>query len=125
MKVRLALLASLLVASTAAAQDISGTWTGVVSVTGTDTPVVWTFKAEGAKLTGGVSQDGGAVMPLKDGKIDGKKLSFTLPVQMQDQALTVNYKGELSDSGIKLTGEASGQTFEYWVRKKPADITGT
>lgn len=119
MKTSLAVLGILMLATLAAAADVDGTWAGDIDMNGMSVPVVWTFKAEGAVLTGGVSQDGGPVMPLKDGKIEGQDLAFVLVVDMQGEQLSINYKGVLvSPTEIKLTGDVGGQTFEYVVKKK-------
>ncbi|HPW16839.1 MAG TPA: hypothetical protein PLP83_00500 [Candidatus Aminicenantes bacterium] len=119
MKTSMALLSILLFAAFAAAADVDGTWTGKIDMNGMEVSVVWTFKAEGAVLTGGVSQEGSPVMPLKDGKIEGKDLTFVLVVDMQGEQLSINYKGILvSPTEMKLTGEVMGQSFEYVVKKK-------
>ena len=118
MKTGIALMGLVLVATLAFAADVDGTWNGVITVTGSEVPVSWTFKADGEKLTGGVKQGGGPEIPLKDGKIDGNNISFVLPIDYQGTPLQVNYKGVVvSSTEIKLTGEVQGQTFEYTVKK--------
>jgi opacity protein-like surface antigen len=117
MKFAIALTGLVLVSALALAADVDGTWEGVITVTGNDVPVSWTFKADGDKLTGGVRQAGGPEMPIKDGKIDGNNISFVLPVEFQGTAMQVNYKGVVSPTEIKLTGEVNGMTFEYTVKK--------
>lgn len=117
MKTGLAFFGTLMLATLASAADVDGTWTGSLSVTGAETQVVWTFKAEGSQLTGGVSQNGSPVLPIKDGKIDGDNISFVLDVDMQGQQFSVNYKGVVSSAEIKLTGDAMGQVFDYVVTK--------
>jgi len=116
-KIGLAFVSTLLLATLAAAAEVDGSWKGVLTVTGSDTQVVWTFKADGDKLTGAVSQNGGPPLPIKDGRIDGTNISFALDVDMQGQAFTVNYKGVVSPTEIKLTGDAMGQVFDYVVTK--------
>lgn len=116
-KAALTLAGTFLVTTLAFAADVDGTWKGSLSVTGAETQVVWTFKAEGDKLTGGVSQNGSPVLPLKDGKIEGNNISFVLDVDMQGQQFSVNYKGVVSPTEIKLTGDAMGQVFDYVVKK--------
>ncbi|MCC7463604.1 MAG: hypothetical protein IT480_14215 [Gammaproteobacteria bacterium] len=116
-KTGLAFISTLLLATLAMAADVDGTWNGVLTVTGSETQVVWTFKADGDKLTGGVSQNGSPQLPIKDGKIDGNNISFVLDVDMQGQQFSVNYKGVVSPTEIKLTGDAMGQVFDYVVKK--------
>ncbi|MGC4028664.1 MAG: hypothetical protein QM696_07325 [Steroidobacteraceae bacterium] len=117
MKIALAALAMLLATTLAFAADVDGTWNGTLNVTGSDVPVAWTFKAEGDVLTGGVSQAGGPLAPIKDGKIDGNKISFVLQIDYQGMQMSVDYTGVVSPDEIKLTGSVSGQSFEYVVRK--------
>jgi opacity protein-like surface antigen len=117
MKIGLAFVSTLMLATLAMAADVDGSWKGTLSVTGADTQVVWTFKAEGDKLTGSVSQNGSPELPIKDGKIDGNNISFVLDVDMQGQQFSVNYKGVVSPTEIKLTGDAMGQVFDYVVTK--------
>jgi opacity protein-like surface antigen len=117
MKIAMALTGLVLVSVLALAADVDGTWEGVITITGSEVPVRWTFKADGDKLTGAVSQAGSPQMPIKDGKIDGQNISFVLPIEYQGMAMQVNYKGVVSQTEIKLTGEVQGQTFEYTVKK--------
>jgi hypothetical protein len=117
MKIGLALVGTLMLATLAMAADVDGTWKGVLSVTGQDTQVTWTFTADGATLMGGVSQNGGPVLPIRDGRIEGSNISFALDVDMQGQKFTVDYKGVVAPNEIKLTGDAMGQVFDYVVTK--------
>ncbi len=119
MKLALALAGLLLLAPPEMAHDVDGTWEGVINVMGGETPVIWTFKSEGEMLTGGVSQAGRPVMPIKDGKIDGHHISFTLVVDMMGEQLSIKYRGYVEPPLITLTGDAMGQEFTYRVRRKP------
>jgi hypothetical protein len=69
-------LASLLVAG-----DISGTWTGMMVFGDNQVPLTYSFKQDGAKLTGTVTGPGGDI-PLAEGKVEGDKLSFSVTVDM-------------------------------------------
>src|SRR6476659_8700195 len=53
----------LVVCVTAYAADIDGTWTGTVQTPMGDFPVTFTFKADGAKLTGSTMGFDGAEVP--------------------------------------------------------------
>jgi len=117
MKIPVAFMGLILFSVLAFAADVDGTWEGMITVTGSEVPVRWTFKADGDKLTGSVSQAGSPQFPIKDGKIDGKNISFVLPIEYQGMSMQVNYKGVVSQNEIKLTGEVQGQTFEYTVKK--------
>ena len=54
-------------------------WTaraGTVSTPGGDFPVAFEFKADGAKLTGTTMSPDGMAINIKDGKIEGDKVTF-------------------------------------------------
>lgn len=111
----------LLIAALAVAAEVDGVWEGVITVTGTDVPVRWTFKANGSELTGFVSQAGGPEIAIKNGKVDGNKITFLLALEFQGNLLDINYSGVVSGDEMKLTGEIMGQTFEYTVKRvKPS-----
>lgn len=117
MKIAVSLTTLVLISVWALAADVDGTWDGVITVTGSEVPVSWTFKADGDTLTGGVRQAGGPEIPIKEGKIDGNNISFFIVVDFQGTQMQVNYKGVVSPTEIVLTGEVQGQTFEYTVKK--------
>ena len=109
----LALFAAVLFAA-----DVDGKWKGVLNVPNMgETPVTWTFQANGNELTGSVDQGGGMVMKIKDGKIDGNKISFILPVNMQGNAMNIDYSGIVSENKIDLTLHVMGQNISYTVTK--------
>lgn len=111
----------LLIAALAVAAEVDGVWEGVITVTGTDVPVRWTFKASGSELTGSVSQAGGPEIAIKNGKVDGNRITFLLSLEFQGNMLDINYSGVVSGDEMKLTGEVMGQTFEYTVKRvKPS-----
>ena len=67
------------------------------------------LKAEGSKLTGTFenSQTPGAV-ELKDGKIEGDKISFNYVRQINGQDMKVSWTGTLSGDEMKLKREIAG-----------------
>ena len=115
-KTLMVLMSLVLVAAFAFAADVDGKWTGTINVTGQETPVTYVFKAEGNSLTGTLSQ-GGPSIPIKNGKIDGKNISFLLEIDYQGNMMQVNYTGVVSPTEIQLTGEVQGQSFDYVVKK--------
>jgi len=56
---------------------------------------------------------------IKDGKIEGDALLFTIRVSYQGNDLELHYKGKVSGDEIKFTVEISGtgQAAEYTVKK--------
>lgn len=98
-----------LVAGFAFSADIDGKWTGQYnSGMGDPMQMDFTFKAEGTTLTGTAPGGPGATIPLKDGKIDGNKVSFTVETAMNDTPLKFNYKGVLSGDSLELNFEMAG-----------------
>ena len=64
-------------AATAMAADVTGNWTAEMkSPDGNSMQITFTFKQDGAKLTGTVQGPMGDPMELSNGKIDGDKFSF-------------------------------------------------
>ena len=107
----------LLIAAPAFAADVDGKWTGTVSTPMGDLPVQYEFKADGATLTGTtLGFDGGSV-PIKNGKVDGNKISFTVTFDFGGMTLDLSYTGVVSASEIKMTGDFMGMPFEFTVKK--------
>src|SRR5688572_9886788 len=70
--------------------------------------LVYTYdlKEEAGKLTGKAIRelDGQKTeIEVKDGKITGDEVSFVEPLQVQDQAINIEYKGRIAGDEIKLT----------------------
>jgi len=89
------------------AGDASGHWKWQITPQGTDAiDMSADFKVDGAKLTG-VFLDGfdQQKFDIKDGKIDGDKVSFSIVRPIGDQSITVNYSGKLDGDTIKGTVE--------------------
>jgi opacity protein-like surface antigen len=95
----------LLLASLAIAADIDGKWTGQYnSGMGDPMTLAYTFKANGNTLTGTtLGGPDGQEIPIKDGKIDGNKISFVVSVNFNGTDMKFRYKGVLSGDEIKLT----------------------
>jgi opacity protein-like surface antigen len=72
-----AALAMTLSAATAMAADLTGTWTGEAKAPdGSSFPLTFTFKQDGATLTGSVLVGQGDPLPISNGKVDGNKFTF-------------------------------------------------
>ena len=103
------LLFSLLAFTVAAcAADISGTWKGTADGPQGNLERTFTFKVDGTKLTGDTTSQMLGKSEIKDGKIDGDNISFTITASMQGNELKLTYKGTVSGSEIKLASEVSG-----------------
>jgi len=69
----------LLLSGLSLAADIDGKWSG--EIVGQSMEIAFTFQAEGTTLTG-VHIVNGQETPIKDGKIDGKNISFTVTLDL-------------------------------------------
>ena len=114
----------LLAAGMAFAADIDGTWTGTIQGPdgGQGFPISYTFKAEGNTLTGtmpGMPGPDGAPakpIPIKDGKIDGNNITFSIVFNM-GQEMKIDYKGVLSGDSLKLSFDMMGSPMEFTLKK--------
>jgi hypothetical protein len=96
---------------------IDGKWQG--SVNGQDgkpSPIAYSFKANGNTLTGTVI-GGGKTMPIRNGKINGQKISFVVDVDMSGQKMTFEYDGIVSAAQIKLNTHLGEQEIVIVVKK--------
>lgn len=102
-------LSFFLVAGVAFGADIDGKWAGQYnSGMGDPMQMDFTFKADGATLTGTAPGGPGATIPLKNGKIDGNNISFTVETSMGETQMKFNYKGVLSGDTLELSFEMAG-----------------
>ena len=90
--------------STAWGADINGTWKGAMDMMGQSMELGFTFKADGAELTGTSIGPQGEEYPISEGKIEGDNISFVVKVTGQME-MKINYKGKIVGEEIKLTME--------------------
>ena len=117
MRVFVGVMMLVAVAVTVYAADVDGTWTGSVSGPQGDFPVTFNFKAEGTTLTGSTLGFDGSPIPIKDGKIDGNMISFSVELDFGGMPLVLQYKGTVAPDHINMSGEAFGMPFEFIVKK--------
>ena len=117
MKVRALLLTMLLCATPAAAADVDGKWTGSLSTPNGDIAVSYEFKADGSTLTGSTMGPDGGQIAIKNGKIDGNKIAFTVTLDFGGMTLDIAYTGVVSPTQIMMMGDFAGMAFEFVVKK--------
>ena len=104
------LAATLFVALTsvaAFAADFNGKWTAEVpSRQGGTMTNTFTFKVDGAKLTGSMSTQQGDV-DITNGKVDGDKVSFEVVREFNGNSMTTKYEGTVAGDEMKLTASTS------------------
>ncbi len=98
------------------AADVDGKWAGSLSTPGGEFPVNFSFKADGATLTGTTSGPDGDVK-ITNGKVDGDNISFTVMLDFGGMPLTMNYKGAVTKDQIKMTLEVMGMPIDLVVKK--------
>jgi hypothetical protein len=103
--VTIGIVVMLALAASVWAADIAGKW--VAQAQGSD--ITLNFKVDGTTLTGTLdnSQMPGAI-EIKDGKIEGDNVSFTIVRKMGETEMKINWKGKVAGDEIKFKREAAG-----------------
>ena len=117
MKKFVLVLLVLLYAVPALAADVDGKWTGSLSTPNGDIVVGFEFKSDGATLTGSTTGPDGAPVPIKNGKIEGNRITFLVSLDFGGMPIDLNYSGIVSPAEIKMTAEFAGMPFEFTVKK--------
>lgn len=100
------------------AADVDGKWTGKIpGFDGNDITINYTFKAEGNTLTGSTTGPDGNQIPIKNGKIEGNNISFSISFDFGGQEMKIDYKGVVSADQIKLTFDMMGQPAEIVLKR--------
>jgi hypothetical protein len=110
-----------LFAFNALAADISGNWKATAEGPNGALERTFTFKQEGAKLTGETVSSFTGKSAINDGKVEGDTVTFTIDAKIGDQDVKLNYKGKIAGSEIKFTSQmAGGGDFPpiEWTAKK-------
>ena len=92
------------------AVDVTGTWKSDFDSQIGHQNYTFTFKQDGAKLTGKANSEAGdrkREAELKEGKVDGDMVSFVELLSIPDREIRISYTGKLSADGneIKFTRE--------------------
>src|SRR5947199_73611 len=101
MNVFASVLGLFLMSVTVYAAGVDGTWSGTVGGPQGEYPMTFTFKADGAKLTGSTMGLDGTPVPIKDGKIDGNNIAFMVSFDFGGMPFDLTYKGVASSDQIK------------------------
>jgi hypothetical protein len=109
-------------ALTAAAADISGKWVAQVpGRQGNTQETTFTFKVDGAKLTGTVTNPRGD-QEITEGQVSGDDVSFVVVRKFQDMEMKSVYKGKVAGNEIKFTmqtqgGRGAGTPIEFTAKR--------
>jgi hypothetical protein len=78
---------------------------------------VFSFKVDGSKLTGIVSDPEGETA-ISEGSINGDEISFSVVRNFRGNATKLVYKGKVELNGIKFTREVEGWVGPEFVAKR-------
>lgn len=107
-----------LMAFSAAGADLNGKWTAMVPGRGGDPMKTdFTFKVDGSALTGTVTGPQGE-MAIKDGKVSGDSLSFTVIANFGGNEVKLLYNGTVKGDEIKMTREREGGQAREFTAKR-------
>jgi alpha-N-arabinofuranosidase len=87
------------------AADVTGTWKSEFDSQIGHQNYTFTFKQEGAKLTGKANSEVGdrkREAELKEGKVDGDTISFVEMLSFQENEIRITYTGKLSANGNEI-----------------------
>jgi autotransporter translocation and assembly factor TamB len=93
----------------ALAADVTGKWTGQVNgPNGDGFTLTFNFKQDGTKLTGSIEGPGGEPIPIKDGKVEGDKISFWLSFDAGGGEMKITHDGTINGDEITLNTKMEG-----------------
>ena len=97
--------------------DVTGKWTASFDTQIGQQNYTYTFKADGAKLTGTAASQNGET-PILEGKVNGDDISFVENLKFQDMEIRIEYTGKISGDEIKLTRKVGDFATEELVAKR-------
>lgn len=78
-----------------AAADISGTWKGTAEGPNGTIERTFIFKQDGTQLTGKTHSERFGDSDIKDGKVEGDTVSFTITLNFDGTDMKVSYTGKV------------------------------
>ncbi len=98
-----------------AATDVTGTWTTEMKAPDGSggVQITFTFKQDGATLTGTVQGAQGDPLPISEGKVDGDKISF----KVMFNGMTITHDGT-------FVARAEGDTIKLTSKSDQGDFPG-
>lgn len=99
---------AMIIAATAFAADVAGTWKGTAEGPNGTIERTFVFKVDGSKLTGETTSEMLGKSPIENGKVEGDNISFSITAKFQDREMKLNYTGKVSGNELQLTSQSSG-----------------
>lgn len=116
------LISTILFTLAAFAADISGTWKATAEGPNGSMERTFTFKVDGAKVTGETTSSMMGKSVISDGKLEGDTVTFTITGKFGDNEVKLNYKGKVSGNEIHFTSQMAGgdggQAIEWTAKKQ-------
>lgn len=115
---------ALAAAGPARAADLAGKWHAEFDTQIGLQQYTYEFRIEGDKITGKATferETGSGEVDLKAIKLDGDKLSFVEPLQLEDREISITYSGTVAGDELKLTRQVGDIATEELVAKR---VTG-
>lgn len=110
LKILTALLAVLALALPALAADINGNWKATADGPNGTIERTFTFKVDGTKVTGETNSQFIGKSEIKDGKLDGETVAFSIKANFRGNEATIKYEGKATASSFKLTSTFVGNS---------------
>jgi enterochelin esterase-like enzyme len=110
MKTRITLLTLAVLPCVALAADVTGTWKAEFDSQIGHLKYTYTLKQDGTNLTGKANSevnDQKREAELKEGKVEGDKVSFVEPLNINGNDIRISYNGRISSNEMKLTREVA------------------
>src|SRR4051812_1475091 len=106
-------------AATLSAADISGTWKASFDTQVGQQNYTYTFVVKEGALTGKIQSEMGGTSDIRDGKVDGDKVSFVEMLKFQDMEIQITYTGKVTSADeIKFTRQVADFATEELVAKR-------
>ena len=99
------------------AADIAGKWTASFDTQVGVQNYTYTFKVDGAKLTGTTESQFGK-SEITEGTVKGDEISFVENLDYQGSPLRIEYKGKITGDEIKFTRKVADTATEELVAKR-------
>lgn len=110
-------------AAAAMASDLDGNWKATAEGPQGSMERTFTFKTDGAKVTGETTSTTMGKSAINDGKVDGDTVTFNITIDFGGNPMKVEYKGKVSGKELKMTaqlsgGDGGGQAIEWKATKQ-------
>ncbi len=108
-----------MMAATALAADVTGTWTASFDTQVGKQNYTYTFKVDGNKLTGKAKSELAMTeTEITEGMVNGDDISFVENLNYQGMPLKIVYKGKIAGDEIKFTRTIADMFMEELVAKR-------